>query len=38
VIIADQRSQAGVVAQVMDEVRAGGIPEISLAADPNSGG
>jgi biopolymer transport protein ExbD len=34
VIIADERSQAGVVAQVMDEVRAGGIPDVSIAADP----
>ncbi|HEX6999021.1 MAG TPA: biopolymer transporter ExbD [Gammaproteobacteria bacterium] len=38
VIIADRNSHAGVVAQVMDEVRAGGIREISIAADPDSGG
>ena len=38
VIIADRNSQAGVVAKVMDEVRAGGINEVSIAADPNSGG
>ncbi len=37
VIIADRNSQAGVVAQVMDEVRAGGITEVSIAADPGSG-
>jgi biopolymer transport protein ExbD len=34
VIIADRQSQAGMVAKVMDEVRAGGIRDISLAADP----
>lgn len=37
VIIADRNSHAGVVAQVMDEVRAGGITEVSIAADPGSG-
>jgi biopolymer transport protein ExbD len=34
VIIADERSEAGVVAKVMDEVRAGGIADMSIAADP----
>ena len=34
VIIADRQSQAGMVAKVMDEVRAGGIRDISIAADP----
>jgi biopolymer transport protein ExbD len=34
VIIADRQSQAGVVAKVMDEVRNGGIRDISIAADP----
>lgn len=38
VIIADRNSHAGVVAKVMDEVRAGGIDEISIAADPDSAG
>ncbi len=37
VIIADRNSEAGVVAQVMDEVKAGGISEVSIAADPGSG-
>jgi biopolymer transport protein ExbD len=37
VIIADRNSEAGVVAQVMDEVRAGGISEVSIAADPGGG-
>lgn len=34
VIIADRNSHAGVVAKVMDEVKAGGIDEVSIAADP----
>lgn len=38
VIIADRNSHAGVVAKVMDEVRAGGIEEVSIAADPDSAG
>ncbi|MEX2122472.1 MAG: biopolymer transporter ExbD [Woeseia sp.] len=38
VIIADRNSKAGVVAKVMDEVRAGGITEVSIAADPDSAG
>lgn len=37
VIIADRNSDAGVVAKVMDEVKAGGINEVSIAADPGSG-
>lgn len=38
VIIADRNSHAGVVAQVMDEVKAGGIQEVSIAADdPGTG-
>ncbi len=37
VIIADKASKAGVVAEVMDEVRLAGIQEISVAADPGSG-
>jgi biopolymer transport protein ExbD len=37
VIVADKNSQAGVVAQVMDEVRLGGIKDIALAAAPIGG-
>jgi len=37
VILADRQSNAGMVAKVMDEVRAGGIQEVSIAADPNGG-
>lgn len=37
VIIADRNSQAGMVAKVMDEVKAGGVDEVSIAADPDSG-
>src|SRR5690606_12173597 len=33
VIVADRASPAGMLAQVMDEVRQGGITEISVAAD-----
>jgi len=33
VVLADKRSEAGVLAQVMDEVRLGGISEISVAAE-----
>jgi biopolymer transport protein ExbD len=33
VIVADTNSQAGVLAQVMDEVRAGGITDVSVAAN-----
>lgn len=36
VIIADRNSHAGMVARVMDEVKAGGISEVSIAADPGS--
>jgi biopolymer transport protein ExbD len=38
VILADKDSQAAVLAQVMDEVRLGGIQEISVAADSGEGG
>jgi biopolymer transport protein ExbD len=38
VIIADRESSAGVVAEVMDEVRLGGIRDISIAADPGGAG
>jgi biopolymer transport protein ExbD len=37
VIIADRNSDAGMVAKVMDEVKAGGIDEVSIAADPGGG-
>ncbi len=37
VILADQAAPASMLARVMDEVRAGGIREVSVAAD-NSGG
>ncbi|MBF8270357.1 MAG: biopolymer transporter ExbD [Gammaproteobacteria bacterium] len=36
VIVADRESHAGIVANVMDEVRQGGIKEVSIAADPGS--
>jgi biopolymer transport protein ExbD len=38
VIIADRGSRAGVVAEIMDEVRNAGIPSgnVSIAADPGS--
>lgn len=38
VIVADRASQAGVVARVMDEVRRGGIKDVSLGAAPGSEG
>jgi biopolymer transport protein ExbD len=38
VIIADRESQAGIVAEVMDEVRLAGITTISIAADEPGGG
>ena len=34
VIIADRMAQTGVVAQVMDEVRKGGIKEVAISASP----
>jgi biopolymer transport protein ExbD len=34
VIIADEQSDAGVVAKVMDAVKAGGVTEMSIAAEP----
>lgn len=37
VIVADRASKAGVVAKVMDEVRASGIKVVSIAADPGGG-
>ena len=38
VIIADKASKAGVVAQVMDQVRLAGIKDYAIAADPNAAG
>jgi biopolymer transport protein ExbD len=38
VIIADRESEAGIVAEVMDNVRAGGITNVSIAADAEGGG
>jgi biopolymer transport protein ExbD len=38
VIIADRASRAGMVAKVMDEVRAGGIKDVAIAADTDTGG
>jgi biopolymer transport protein ExbD len=37
VIIADRESNAGIVAEVMDEVRLAGITTISIAADQPGG-
>jgi biopolymer transport protein ExbD len=37
VIVADQGARAGLVAQVMDEVRLGGIRDIALGAEPPEG-
>ena len=37
VIIADRESNAGIVAEVMDEVRLAGITTMSIAADPPGG-
>ena len=37
VIIADRESDAGKVAEVMDEVRLAGITTVSIAADPTGG-
>jgi biopolymer transport protein ExbD len=38
VIIADREASAATVAKVMDEVRNGGIRQVSLAAAPRTGG
>ncbi len=37
VILADQASKAEILARVMDEVRAGGIKQVSIAANPSGG-
>ncbi len=37
VILADQASKADILAKVMDEVRAGGITNVSIAANPSGG-
>ena len=38
VIIADKASQTGVLTQVMDQVKLGGVSEVSIAAAPGKGG
>jgi biopolymer transport protein ExbD len=38
VVIADKASRAGLLGEVMDEVRAGGIKEVAIAAAPAAGG
>ena len=38
VIIADKTSQTGVLTQVMDQVKLGGVNEVSIAASSKSGG
>ncbi|SEP67525.1 biopolymer transport protein ExbD [Solimonas aquatica] len=38
VIIADKDSQTGVLTKVMDQVKQGGIQEVSIAAAPPAGG
>ena len=37
VIVADKNSQAGVLTQVMDQIRAGGIETVSIAAQGSGG-
>ena len=37
VVVADRASKSGIVGQVMDEVRAGGIKEVALGAAPPGG-
>lgn len=37
VILADRASRAGVVAQIMDEVKLGGIKDVALGAEPATG-
>ncbi|MDD3763301.1 MAG: biopolymer transporter ExbD [Nevskiales bacterium] len=38
VIIADKSSETGVLVQVMDQVRLGGVDNVSIAADQGGGG
>ena len=38
VIVADKSSRASVLARLMDEVRSGGIRDVSVAASPMGGG
>jgi biopolymer transport protein ExbD len=38
VIIADERSETGVLIDLMDQVRLGGILNVSVAAQPSGGG
>ena len=37
VVVADKTAKAGIVGQVMDEVKAGGIKEVALGAAPPGG-
>ena len=37
VIVADKASQAGLLTQVMDQVKSGGVQEVSIAALPQGG-
>ena len=36
IVIADEKSATGVVIEVMDQIRMGGVIDISIAADPES--
>lgn len=36
VVIADQKSKAGVLAQVIDEIKKGGIKEVAISAAPSA--
>jgi len=38
VIIADERSETGILIDLMDQVRLGGVLNISVAAQPSGGG
>jgi len=38
VILADKASQTGVLVEVMDQVRLGGVQNVSIAADQSGGG
>jgi biopolymer transport protein ExbD len=38
VVVADKASAAGIVAQVMDQVKLGGIKDVALAAASAAGG
>jgi biopolymer transport protein ExbD len=36
VVVSDQESPTGVVIDIMDQIRAGGVISISIAAEPDS--